>query len=165
MIIRTARPEDLESIVDIYNQAIATKMSTADLKPVDVNSKSIWFAEHIPNQYPIFVAEIDHKVVGWISLSAYRPGRAALRYTKEVSYYVHRDYQRKGIASKMLSFAIQESPKFQTKSLFAIILEQNVPSINLVKSFNFEQWGLLPNIADFDGAEFGQVYYGLRVDK
>lgn len=163
MLIRLAKREDLTSIVEIYNQAIETKMSTADLEPIDVNSRLEWYDQHSPEQYPIFVAEVDHQVVGWISLSAYRPGRAALRFTKEVSYYVHQEYQGQGIGSKMLEFVIQESPKLQTKSLFAIIMEQNTPSIKLLKKFNFEPWGFLPNIAEYDGIEFGQFYYGLRV--
>jgi L-amino acid N-acyltransferase YncA len=163
LIIRTATGNDLETIVAIYNQAVLTKMATADLEPVETNSRLPWFQEHDPKKYPIFVAEIDGKVAGWISLSPYRPGRAALRFTAEVSYYIHTDYQGRGIGTKLLDYAIRESPKYPFKTLFAIILEHNTASIKLVRKFHFAKWGHLPGVADFDGTECGHLYYGLRV--
>jgi phosphinothricin acetyltransferase len=161
--IRNAVITDLESIVEIYNHAVKTNISTADIKPVGVSSRLKWFQEHKQDKYPIFVYEEDNKVIGWISLSPYRPGREALRYTAEVSYYIHEDFQRKGIGSKLLEYVIQECSKYEIKTLFAIILEINSPSIGLMKKFGFEEWAHLPKIADFYGKECGQVYYGRRV--
>lgn len=163
MEIRNAVVSDLEAIVEIYNQAVKTNISTADTEPVEASSRLKWFEEHNPDKYPIFVCEEDDRVVGWISLSPYRPGRKALRYTAEVSYYVHEAYHEKGIGSGLLEYVIQECPKYEIKSLFTIILELNIPSIGLMKKFGFEQWAYLPNIADFYGKECGQVYYGRRV--
>lgn len=163
MIIRYALIDDLKDIVAIYNQAIQRKNATADLKPIDTNSRLKWFEEHTQDKHPIFVCEINGQVIGWISLSPYRPGREALRFTAEVSYYIHSDFQGKGIGSQLLGFVIKECPKYQIKNLFAIILEHNVSSIKLVEGFSFEKWGLLPNVADFDGKEYGHLYYGLRI--
>lgn len=131
----------------------------------DVDSKLQWFVEHTSDKYPIFVSEVDNKVVGWISLSPYRYGREALRFTAEVSYYIDTNYHRKGIGSRLLDYIIEESPNYQVKTLFAIILEYNTPSIGLVKKFRFEQWGYLPRVADFDGKEYGHLYFGRRVCK
>jgi L-amino acid N-acyltransferase YncA len=161
--IRKANISDLGAITEIYNQAILTKNATADLYLVATNSRVNWFNEHTPDKYPIFVAVIENQVVGWISLSPYRKGRAALRYTAEVSYYLHTDFQGRKIGSRLLEFAINECPKYQIKTLFSIILEHNIVSIKLMKKFGFEQWGHMPNVADFDGVEYGQVYYGRRV--
>lgn len=161
--IRKANISDLGSITEIYNQAILTKSATADLYPVETNSRVNWFSEHTPDKYPIFVAVIDDTVVGWISLSPYRQGRAALRFTAEVSYYLHTDFQGRKIGSQLLEFVINECPKYQIKTLFSIILEHNIVSIKLMKKFGFEQWAYLPNVADFDGVEYGHVYYGRRV--
>ena len=88
MNIRIAQAADLSRIVEIYNQAIPSMRSTADLSPLKAEDRMAWFAEHSPAKYPIFVAEIDGEVVGWCSLSAYRPGRMALRFTAEVSCYI-----------------------------------------------------------------------------
>lgn len=165
MIIRTAKLSDLPAIVRIYNQAIETKKSTGDLTKVDVNSRKKWLKEHDPDNYPVFVCEIGNDVCGWISLSPYRAGREALRYTSEVSYYVDFNSHGKGVGSKLLNYVIRESPKYHIKTIVAIVLERNVASINMLKKFNFEQWGYLPNVADFDSVECGHLYFGLRVDK
>lgn len=162
-MIRNAVINDLEAIVEIYNHAVKTNKSTADIEPVEVSSRLKWFEEHDLNKYPIFVYEEDNKVIGWISLSPYRPGRKAMRYTAEVSYYIHEEHQGRGIGSRLLEYVIQECPKYEIKTLFSIILEINDASIGLMRKFGFEQWAHLPNIADFYGRECGQVYYGKRV--
>lgn len=38
--------QDLPRIVEIYNQAIPTRLSTADLEPVTIESKKAWFDAH-----------------------------------------------------------------------------------------------------------------------
>ncbi|MEZ5023664.1 MAG: hypothetical protein R2728_10480 [Chitinophagales bacterium] len=53
------------------------------------------------DNFPIYVLEIDGKVIGWISLSAYRKGRNALRYNAEVSYYIHQDFQQQGFGESI----------------------------------------------------------------
>lgn len=163
MLIRLAHLEDLPLIVDIYNQSIPSQRSTADTEPVTVESRKNWFLEHIPEKYPIFVAEMDGSVAGWCSLSAYRPGRAALRYTAEISYYIAQEYQRQGVATALIEYAIEACPQLKLKNLFAIVLERNTASLKLLEKMGFEKWGYLPRVADFDGHETGHHYYGRRV--
>jgi L-amino acid N-acyltransferase YncA len=163
LIIRIAKESDLKSIVEIYNQAIPLKKSTADLNPVTVEGREEWFKEHEADKFPIFVVEIDERIVGWVSLSPYRKGREALRHTFELSYYIDSDYKGKGLGNALLDFVIKKSSNYDVKTLIAIILEYNKPSLALVKKFKFEQWGYLPAIADFNGEECGHIYYGLRV--
>ena len=73
-MIRFAIINDLERIVDIYNQAVPHKNATADLELIKRGQRISWFKEHNPESYPIFVKEIDGTVVGWCSLSPYRGG-------------------------------------------------------------------------------------------
>lgn len=163
MDIRMACVEDLHDIVRIYNQAVETKKSTAETVPVTVAQKEPWFHEHLGGDYPIYVCEIKGAVCGWVSLSPYRPGRQALRYTAEVSYYVDRHHQGMGIGSRLLEHVIAQCPAIPVRTLFAIILEHNEASVGLLKKFGFSQWGFLPRVADFDGEECGHLYYGLRL--
>jgi L-amino acid N-acyltransferase YncA len=163
MKIRIAKSEDLDAIVSIYNQAIASGQKTADITPVSPESRVEWFNNHMPNKYPIIVAEEDYTIVGYLSISAYRPGRMALRYTAEVSYYVNFDHQGHGIGSDLMQYAINMCPRLQLKTLFAILIDSNHVSIGLLEKFGFKKWGQMPGVADFDGIEIGQVYYGLRV--
>ncbi|MDR3681053.1 MAG: GNAT family N-acetyltransferase [Flavipsychrobacter sp.] len=163
MLIRIAQKNDLQEIVDIYNQAVAGGFMTADTRPWQTAQRQEWFAIHTPNEHPIFVAEIDGKVTGWLTVSAYRPGRHALRFIKEVSYYIDHNYVGQGIGSALLAHAIQEAPNLQIKHYLAIVLDENKASIKLLEKFGFQLWGHLPGIADFDGVICGHVYYGLPI--
>lgn len=161
--VRKATENDLSAIVKIYNQAIESGSATADISPVTVESRKLWLQEHSADEYPVFVGVNLNTVVGWCSLSAYRPGRMALRHTAEISYYIDRDVQGKGVGSLLISHAIGQCPTLGIKTLFAIILDINEESAQILEKFGFSKWGHLPNIADFDGRECGHLYYGLRV--
>lgn len=160
MIIRLAGPGDLPAIVDIYNEAIASKQSTGDTQPMRVEDRLAWFRDHHPKRHPIFVAERAGQVAGWCSLSAYRPGRAALRFTAEISYYIAFAQHRQGLATALVEHALAACPALEFRHLVAIVLEGNQASLHLLKKMGFEQWGYLPRVADFDGREVGHLYYG-----
>jgi L-amino acid N-acyltransferase YncA len=163
MIIRLAQMDDLPALVDIYNQSIPSQQSTGDMQPLRVEDRRGWFEEHRPEAHPIFVAEVEGQVAGWCSLSAYRPGRAALRFTAEISYYIALDHHRQGIGTALVEHALAACPALQIRHLFAIVLEGNQASLSLLEKMGFEQWGYLPRVADFDGKEVGHLYYGRHV--
>lgn len=162
-MIRLAQPDDLPAIIDIYNQSIPSKQSTGDTQPLRVEDRLAWFAEHRSNEHPIFVADVEGQVAGWCSLSAYRPGRAALRFTAEISYYIGYAFHRRGIATALVEHALAACPALEIRHLFAIVLEGNQASLHLLKKMGFEQWGYLPRVASFDGKEVGHLYYGRHV--
>jgi phosphinothricin acetyltransferase len=163
MKIRVAQIADLATIVDIYNQSIPSHRSTGDTQPLRVEDRMIWFEEHPPDAHPIFVAEVEGQVAGWCSLSAYRPGRAALRFTAEISYYIDLAYHRRGIGTALIERALTACPALQITHLIAIVLEGNQASLKLLEKMGFEQWGYLPRVANFDGTEVGHLYYGRHV--
>lgn len=160
---RVAGLEDLPAIVEIYNQAVPSHMSTARLEPVTVEERKPWFLEHEPDKYPIFVVEHNGRVVGWCSLSTYRPGRFALRFTAEISYYIARDYQHQGVGKALLGHVLALIPSFGIKNIVAVLIDRNEASRRLLEKLGFEQWGYLPGVLDFEGVECGEFYYGKRV--
>lgn len=162
-MIRFAKPEDIRQINDIYNQAVDSRVSTADLEHITIAERIDWFKEHSESQYPVFVYEIDGTVAGWLSVSPYRKGRRALSAAAEVSYYVHKNYQRMGIGKSLLKNCLEIIESFGIKHIICILLEVNNPSIQLLKSFGFECWGRMPDIADLDGNICSHLYYGLSV--
>jgi len=161
--IRIAEFADLPAIVTIYNQAVPTHRSTANTAPVTVEGRKAWFQEHEPHKYPIFVAEFDGQVVGWCSLSVYRPGRAALRFTAEISCYVDNGSQGRGVGRDLVNHALEASPSLGIKNIVAVLIDRNEASRKLVEKLGFQQWGHLPRVLDFDGQEYGEFYYGKRV--
>ena len=162
-MIRKIKTGDLEAVNDIYNQAVQSKYQTAETEFTSLEYRRSWYEEHQDGHYPIFVYEENGEVTGWISLSEYRKGRRALRYTSEVSYYIRKDKQGRGIGIKLLDYAIRKARDYNIKTLIAILLEPNTPSIKLLEKFNFQKWGDMPNVADFDGVEYNHQFYGLRI--
>lgn len=164
MNIRVAKNEDLPRLVQIYNQAIAAGQRTGNTVPITIEDRKDWLESHSADKYPVLLEEKDNSILGYLTISAYRPGRAALRHTAEISFYVDFDCHRQGVASRLIQYTIELCPTLELKTLFAILMESNTASIQCLKSHRFEQWAHLPRVADFDGVEVGQVYYGLRID-
>jgi L-amino acid N-acyltransferase YncA len=161
--IRIATLADLPGIVAIYNQAVPTHRSTANTTPVTVEGRKAWFMEHEPEKRPIFVAEVNGQLAGWCSLSTYRPGRMALRFTAEMSLYIDSAFHRKGVGSALVHHALEACPILGIKNVVGVVIDKNEGSQKLLKRMGFEQWGYLPRVLDFDGEEFGEFYFGKRV--
>jgi len=157
--VRLATEVDLPAIDAIYNQAITEHFCTADLKPIGEQRRREWFDAHNVERYPVFVYEED-RVLGWLSLSAYRPGREALQDVAEVSYYVDEAHRGEGIGSRLMEHALAESIRMKKRVLFAVIIEGNDASAALLKKFGFEQWGILPQVIACYGEVRAQIYLG-----
>ncbi len=161
-MIRTALQKDLPGIVAIYNQAILQPFQTADMDLLTVKDRVEWLEAHKPGHYPVLVFETDGEIRGWLSISPYRPGRRALRFCVEISFYVDQHFQRTGIGKALVQQACIVCKNLGYHSAFAIILDKNAPSIALMEHCGFTCWAHLPDIADFDGKTCGQVYYGVH---
>jgi L-amino acid N-acyltransferase YncA len=161
--IRIAEETDLPSIVAIYNQAVPSHTSTANTTPVTVEGRKSWFREHEPLNHPIFVAEINGNMAGWCSLSVYRPGRMALRFTSEVSCYIDNSYQKQGLGSALIRHALDACPTLGIKNVVAVLIDRNEASRKMVERLGFQQWGYLPRVLDFGDEECGEYYYGIRI--
>jgi len=161
--IRKIEIADLDAVNEIYNQAVRSKYQTAETEETSLEYRRRWYEEHLSGNCPVFVIEDLGEVVGWVSLGEYRKGRRALSYTSEVSFYIRQDKQGQGIGTQLLKFAIDRAREISIKTLIAILLEPNTPSIRLLEKFNFQKWGDMPNVADFDGIECNHQYYGLRI--
>lgn len=162
MKIRYAVEADLPQIVEIYNAAIPGRLATADLEPVSVASRQQWFRAHQPEEYPIWVMEHQHQVVGWLSLQMFY-GRPAYRATTEISLYVSSDHQGQGIGRKLAEYAIAQCPKLGITTLLSFIFGHNQPSLKLFQRLGFEQWGNLPQVAELDGVQRDLILLGLKI--
>ena len=157
--IRKAVIDDLPVLTTIYNQAIEARQ-TADTSPVTVSDRTSWFTSHQQEKYPLVVATTNEEILGYATLSQYRGGRPALRYAVEVSYYIHKVHQRKGLGTILLKYALVTAKELGFKHAFAILLDTNLPSVHLLEKFDFLKWGHFPNVAEIDGKVCGQFYYG-----
>jgi L-amino acid N-acyltransferase YncA len=160
--IRNATIADMPAIVAIYNAAIPGRMATADLEPVSVDSRRVWFNEHSPNSRPLWVIEEGGEIKGWLSFQSFY-GRPAYQATAELSVYIATDAQRRGYARRLVAEAIRRAPELGVKTLLGFIFGHNEPSLALFGSYGFEKWAHLPRVAEMDGIERDLLILGLRL--
>jgi phosphinothricin acetyltransferase len=159
---RLAREADLPAIVAIYNETIPSRLVTADLEPVSVESRRRWFLEHDRPTRPLWVVERAGEPCAWLSFSSFY-GRAAYAGTAEISVYVAERARRSGVASYLLRAAASAAPQLQVNTLLGFIFGHNEPSLALFERFGYQRWGVLPRVAILDGIVRDLVIVGARV--
>lgn len=163
MNIRDAQASDLPAIVEIYNAAIPTRLSTADLEPVTVESRRAWFQQYHPERRPLWVLEIDQQIAAWISLNSFYGGRPAYNATAEISIYIRPQHQRQGYGKLLVQHMIKACPRLGVTTILAMYFDHNKGSQQLFEGLGFQPMGHLTEIAILDGQTRGLIIAALRV--
>lgn len=155
--------EDLDQIVSIYNSTIPSRMVTADLEPVSVESRLPWYKEHHPGKRPLWVIKntVD-EIVGWVSFQNFY-GRPAYDATAEISIYLRPDQRGKGFGKLALEYSLNKCRQLGINTLVGYIFAHNEPSLRLFSNAGFEEWAHLPNIAKLDDTERSVKILGKRI--
>jgi len=161
--IREATEADLPAIVDIYNQSIPGGWSTADTQPITVADRVEWFRKFDPARRPIWVAEVDGRVVASAYLSSYYGGRPAYDATAEVSVYIATAYHRRGIGRRLKQWVIDQYPALGVTTLLSMHFDHNEATPRINESLGFQQMGHLTEIAMVQGQKRGLVMWALRI--
>lgn len=164
MIIRDAVESDLPAIVAIYNSAIPTRNSTADLEPIAIESRRDWFSKFDPKSRPIWVLEIEQEIAAWIGLTSFYGGRPAYDATAEVSIYVAPQHQHRGYGTMLVRRLIEQCPNLGVTTLLAMYFDHNQSSQRMFERLGFQPMGHLPEIAALDGVKRGLIIAARRVD-
>lgn len=154
-----ANKNDLTAIVAIYNQAILTRQSTADLEPTTVEAKKAWFDSFNHQERPIWKIIEREKVVGWVALE-YFYGRPAYLHTAEISIYLDRRVQHHGLGQRAIEFVITQLASLKIDTLVAYVFGHNVPSLRLFQQNSFATWGKLPKVALIDDQKRDLIILG-----
>lgn len=152
-MIRKARLDDLGFINDIYNFEVLNTLATFDTVQRSNEKALIWYNHHNDTNRPIFVYELDKKVVGFCSLSDYRQLDAYLK-TVEISLYVDKDYQGLGFGKKLACHALSYAKaRADIHNVIAVITSVNEKSIKLFKKLDFQDGGTIKDT----GFKFNQT--------
>lgn len=163
MIIRDATEADLPAIVTIYNESISGGKATADLVAVTVEERWTWFQEFDPDQRPCWVAEDEGKVVACVYLRSFYAGRPAYNKTAEISTYISRSHQGKGLGTRLKREMIAECPRLGVENLLSFYFDHNEASRRVNAKLGFKDSAHLKEIAEVFGEKRGLVIAVLRV--
>lgn len=143
-MIRAALEKDIQDILAIYNEAILHSTAVYHYEAYTFQMMKQWFDEKAEAGYPILVfeGEEDGIIYGFATFGAFRP-HAAYRYTVEHSIYVHSEYRKKGIGTKLLTELIEQAKQDGYATLIAGIDAVNTNSIAVHTRFGFTHVGTI----------------------
>ncbi|MBE5106715.1 N-acetyltransferase [Bacillus thuringiensis] len=141
-MIREARKQDVTYILDIYNDAILNTTAVYTYKPVTLENRIDWFEQKKADSYPIFVYELDNKVVGFATFGPFRAW-PAYKYSIEHSVYVDKEYRKNGIGSSLMEELITIAKEREYMTLIAGIDAENEKSIALHQNYGFVHAGTI----------------------
>lgn len=136
--IRTALEQDLEAMLEIYNDVIVNTTAVYDYQPHTLEMRRQWFRIKEAQGFPVFVAEEDGRVVGFSSIGPFRAW-AAYKYSVENSVYVAADQRGKGIGKLLIAPLVEASVQLNMHTIIAGIDATNEASIKLHRSIGFEE--------------------------
>ena len=157
--IREAKESDLGRITEIYNQAILTTTATFDTEPKTTEERKEWFQKH-SEKYPLIVAELEGRVIGWASLTPWSD-RCAYSDTAEISLYIDEAYRGKGIGKKLMSEIMEAGHRAKLHTVIARISEGNEVSVQMHKKAGFIIIGNMREV----GRKFGKLLDVLLMQK
>lgn len=150
-MVREATYQDLPRLLEIYNDIIINTTAVYDYEPHTIEMRTQWFEAKKSQGFPVFVAEIDGKVLGFSSMGPFRAW-AAYKFSVENSIYVAAEARGKGIGKLLLPPVIDASKEMGMHTILAGIDATNEASIKLHERFGFMEVALFKEV----GWKFGK---------
>lgn len=140
--IRPYQIQDAETIVAILNYYIANSTALYDYELRTVEQQQVIFEEKLAKGFPVIVATIDERVVGFGYYSEFR-FREAYKFTVEHSVYVMPNEHGKGIGKVVLQSLIDLAKKQKLHTMIGVIDAENKGSIAFHEQYGFKTVGII----------------------
>lgn len=149
--IRSAKPTDLQAIVDIYNEAGVGTTASYDLEPVDLTNRRAWFDKLHSAGFPVLVLEDEGEVVGYACYGPFRD-KAGYAHTVEHSVYVAPGRRAAGAGRMLMSALIDYARGHGVHVMVGALDAENEASRAFHRRLGFEESAVLPQV----GRKFGR---------
>ena len=140
--IRPYQSKDAETIVNVLNYYIANSTALYDYAPRTLDQQQSIFDEKLKKGFPVIVATIEDKVVGFGYYSEFR-FREAYKFTVEHSVYVAPTEHGKGIGKVILQNLIRLAKEQKLHTMIGVIDAENESSIAFHEQFGFTTVGII----------------------
>ena len=149
--IRPYQNSDAETIVAILNYYIANSTALYDYELRTVQQQQAIFEEKLAKGFPVIVATIEKRMVGFGYYSEFR-FREAYKFTVEHSVYVMPNEHGKGIGKEIMKHLIDLAKKQKLHTMIGVIDAENENSITFHEQFGFTTVGIIKE----SGYKFGR---------
>jgi L-amino acid N-acyltransferase YncA len=140
--LRPYTPADAEGIVAILNYYIANSTAIYDYDLRTVAQQQTQLDEKVEKGFPVIVAMIENRLVGFGYYSEFR-FRAAYRFTVEHSVYVLPNEHGQGIGKAILEALIARAREQKLHTMIGVIDAENHDSIAFHERMGFETVGVI----------------------
>lgn len=158
--IRDYQIQDCPAILDIINDAILNSTALYDYNVRTLPTQEAIFEEKLQKGFPVIVAEMNNKVVGFGYYSEFR-FREAYKFTVEHSVYANKNVIGKGIGKLLLNELIEIAKQQNLHTMVGVIDSENTNSIDFHKRFGFEEVGFIKE----SGYKFDRWLHSVFVQK
>lgn len=143
--IRVATVEDAEAIAathihswqEIYKDFIPESI----LKDLSIQERAQQWTYLIKQNVKVLVIEIDSKIVGFASVCAFRDDSIDGIKGEISAIYLHPDYWRRGLGTKLCHAALSELSGAGYKTVYLWVLSDNHQSRKFYESLGFQVTG------------------------
>jgi len=139
--------KDLRPAHKIYNYYITNSYANFEEKKITFKNFYKNYKNIIDKKLPYLVALYDEKVVGIAYLNQFRE-KSGYRFAFENTIYVHNNYIKQGIGSKLLKALINLSKKNNNIKLIVAVISSidSQSSIKIHQKLGFKKAGILKKV-------------------
>ena len=150
LVIRSYKAGDASSASCIYAHYVLNSTASFETVPPDAKTLNARLESHLSAGFPVLVAEVGGRLVGYAYASAYRP-RKAYQWTIENSVYVADEAVGQGVGRALMSALIADAKAAGYHQMLAVITADHGDAIDNAsmafhRSMGFEQTGRLLKI-------------------
>ena len=146
MSVRTATPDDLAAIAEIYAHYVRTSVATFELDPPDREEWRHRYDSIVGAELPFVVTERDGTIAGYAYCAPWKT-RPAYRSTAEDSVYVAPGAIGTGCGTDLLRELLDLSAARGLREVIAVIADTGDPaSVDLHRRFGFVDAGCLTRV-------------------
>lgn len=140
MIIRKAKEEDLDHVLQLFQQVISQKA----FYPYDeTTTEAELSASWINPKYLVNVAEVNDRIVGAYILKPNQPGWGS--HVANAAYMVDANYRGQGIGRQLTEHSLKAAKEAGFRAMqFNIVVSTNTSAVHLWKAYGFKLIGTIP---------------------
>ncbi len=145
-LVQCTAEKHADTILEIFNDAIATSTSLYDCEPRTSESMRAWFELKSRHGFPVIgLQDASQSMLGFATYGTFR-NFAGYRFTVEHSIYIHKNHRGRGLGKLLMQEIINCAEKHGVHVMVGVIDAANQTSIALHEKFDFSYAGTLREV-------------------
>lgn len=161
---RYSNADDAEAMTAIYNESVAGGGHSPALRPASAQAMRQMVRECRRKGWPTWIMQHGAEAVAWAQVRPIAWGPEVCHRTGDVSLYVRRDWQGRGLPMHIVRHIYAEAQRHGFDALSCWILGSNRKSRMVARAFRLQLWGCLPGAAHYGDRTDDVLIYGVQLD-